>query len=177
MLRLMPHSAKPSYEDVFSANHSKVVQYINKKIGNLSDAEDLASEVFLYAYKHYDEYDPQKSSVNTWLYLIVNSRLKNHYRDAKAYVDLETVVGVLEDESVDLDKCIYLEEVGLQLRKAIACLPERQARIVTMRYFDQRSCGEIAEALDMTPGNVRVQLSRALDKLENLCANILEGDR
>ena len=177
MLRLIPQSEKPPYEDVYNANYSKVVQYLNKKIGNISDAEDLASEVFLYAYKHYDEYDPKKSSVNTWLYLIVNSRLKNHYRDAKAYVDIESVIGVLEDESVNLEKCIYLEEVGLQVRKAIGELPERQAQIVKMRYFDQLSCGEIAEKLKMTPGNVRVQLSRALDKLEILCANILEGDR
>ena len=65
MLRLVPQSAKPLYEDVYNANYSKVVQYINKKIGNYADAEDLASEVFLYAYKHYEEFDPQKSSVNT----------------------------------------------------------------------------------------------------------------
>ena len=177
MLRLIPHSTKPPYEELYSANYTKVVQYLNKKIGNISDAEDLASEVFLYAYKHYNEYDSEKSSINTWLYLIVNSRLKNHYRDAKAYVDLESIVGVLEDESVDLEKCVYLEEIGRQVRKAIGELPERQAQIVKMRYFDQHSCGEIAETLKMTPGNVRVQLSRALDKLEILCASILEGDR
>lgn len=172
MLRLVPNCEKPCYEEVYSTNYSKVVQYINRKIGNISDAEDLASEVFLYAYKHYDAYDPQKSSINTWLYLIVNSRLKNHYRDAKISVDLESVVGVLEDESVDLEKCVYLEEVSFQLHKAIGTLPQRQAQIVRMRYFDQRSCGEIAEILSMTPGNVRVQLSRALDKLENLCDGI-----
>lgn len=177
MLRLIPQSTKPLYEDVYNTNYSKVVQYLNKKIGNISDAEDLASEVFLYAYKHYDEYDPKKSSINTWLYLIVNSRLKNHYRDVKTYVDLESVVGVLVDESVDLEKCVYLEEIGFQLREAIARLPERQAQIVKMRYFEQCSCSDIAERLNMTSGNVRVQLSRALDKLESLCASILEGDR
>lgn len=177
MLQLIPQRSKPLYEDVYKENYSKVVHYINNKIGNLSDAEDLASEVFLYAYKNYEEYDPEKSSVNTWLYLIVNSRLKNHYRDAKSYVDLETVVGVLVDESVDLEKCIYLEEIGLQLRKAISRLPEKQAEIVRMSYFKHYSCKDIAERLNMTPGNVRVQLSRALDKLEILCADILEGER
>ena len=103
--------------------------------------------------------------------------LINHYRDMKSYVDLESVVGVLEDESIDLEQCVYLEEIGAQLRKAIARLPERQAQIVRMRYFEQRSCGEIADILSMTQVNVRVQLSRALDKLEVLCASILEGER
>lgn len=177
MLRLIPQSAKPLYDDVYNTHYKRVVQYINKKIGNISDAEDLASEVFLYAYKHYGEYDPGKSSLNTWLYIIVNSRLKNHYRDAKTYVELESVVGVLADESVDLEKSAYLDEIGVQLRAAVARLPERQSQIVMMRYFEQRSCNDIAEKLKMTPGNVRVQLSRALDKLEILCASILEGER
>ena len=177
MLRLMPTRIKPPYEDVYSANYSKVVQYINKKIGNYSEAEDLASEVFLYAYKHYDEYDSEKSSINTWLYLIVNSRLKNYYRDTKVSVDLESVVGVLADESIDLEQCVYLEQIGSQLAEAIGRLPERQAQIIRMRFFEQRSSNDIAERLNITPVNVRVQLSRALDKLEILCASILEGER
>ena len=177
MLRLLPRSSKPPYEEVYADYYGRIVQYIYKKIGNMSDAEDMASEALLYAYNHYEDFDPEKSSVSTWLYMIVNSRLKNHYRDAKTYVELETVVGVVADESVDMDQCIYLEEISRQLHAAINRLPEKQAQIVKMRYFEQRSCIEIAEKLNMTSGNVRVQLSRALDKLETLCGNLLEGER
>ena len=163
MLQILPQTSKPAYEEVYQTQYSKVLQYIYKKIGNRTEAEDLTSEAFLYAYKHYDEYDPQKSGITTWLYLIVNSRLKNHYRDAKICVELESIVGVLEDDTVDLEKCIYLEELSARLREAIARLPERQGKIVRLRYFDDLSCGEIATIMEMTAGNVRVQLTRALD--------------
>ena len=157
---------KPSFQEFYSEYYQKVVFYINKKISNPFDAEDLASEIFLYCYSHYDDYDPQKSALSTWLYLIVNSRIKNHYRDTKTYVDLESLVGVLSDDTIDMDACIYLQQMKQQLEKAMNRLPDRQRQIVKMRYFEEKSNAEVAAALGMTQINVRVQLSRALDILE-----------
>ena len=157
---------KPSFQEFYSEYYQKVVFYINKKISNPFDSEDLASEIFLYCYSHYDDYDPQKSALSTWLYLIVNSRIKNHYRDAKTYVDLESLVGVLSDDTIDMDACIYLQQMKQQLEKAMNRLPDRQRQIVKMRYFEEKSNAEVAVALGMTQINVRVQLSRALDILE-----------
>ena len=168
---------KPDFSDFYDDNYQKVVGYINRKIGNLHDAEDMASDIFVYCYAHYDDYDPAKSSPTTWLYLIVNSRIKNHYRDTKTYVDLETIVGVMSDDSIDMDAAIYLQQLRKLLEKALAKLPERQRQIVTMRYFEEKTNSEIAEALGMTQVNVRVQLSRALDTLEKHCGYLLEGVR
>lgn len=175
MLQLLPKNQVPPFEEFYDDNYRKVVGYINRKIGNPHDAEDLASEIFIYCYSHYDDYDPSKSSLNTWLYMIVNSRIKNHYRDARTYVDLESLVGVLPDDSVDMDACIYLEQLHSLLEKALMKLPERQRKIVSMRYFEEKSNAEIAEALGMTQVNVRVQLSRALAVMEKQCGSLLEG--
>lgn len=177
MLQLVPKKDKPAFEVFYETNFQRVVQYIRRKLDNLHDAEDLASEIFLYCYSHYDDYDPEKSSLNTWLYLIVNSRIKNHYRDAKTYVDLESLSGVLPDDTVDMDGCIYLQQLQDGLMRAMEKLPERQRKIVMMRYFEEKSSAEIAEELGLTSVNVRVQLSRALDALEKLCGSLLEGAR
>lgn len=175
LLRIV--KSKPPFSEFYEENYRKVVNYINKKIENIYDAEDLASEIFMYCYDHYNNYDPARSSLSTWLYLIVNSRIKNHYRDAKTYVDLETVVGVLPDETVDMDACVYLQQLRGLLEQALMKLPERQRKIVSMRYFEDKTNSEIAEALGMTQVNVRVQLSRALDTLENTCGHLFEGVR
>ena len=177
MLQLLPKKEKPTFEEFYEDNFQRVVQYIRRKLDNLHDAEDLASEIFLYCYNHYDDYDPAKSSLNTWLYLIVNSRIKNHYRDSKTYVDLESLVGVLPDEAIDMDASIYLQQLQDMLKRAMEKLPERQRKIVIMRYFEERSSADIAAELGLTPGNVRVQLSRALDTLEKLCGDLSEGVR
>lgn len=177
MLVLLPKKEKPPFDEFYAENHRRVVRYIQMKLNDSHEAEDLASEVFLYCYSHYDDYDPEKSSLTTWLYLIVNSRIKNHYRDSKSFVDLESLVGVLPDDSVDMDACIYLQQLRNLLEQALMKLPERQRKIVTMRYFEERSNIEIAEQLGLSPGNVRVLLSRALDALEKSCGVLLEGVR
>lgn len=168
---------KPPFSDFYNGHYKQVVNYINKKIGNPHDAEDLASEIFMYCFSHYDSYDPAKSSLSTWLYMIVNCRIKNHYRDSRTYVDLESIVGVLPDETIDMDAPIYLQQLRHQMERALSRLPERQRRIVTMRYFEEKTNGDIAAELGMSQVNVRVQLSRALDALEKMCGDILEGVR
>ena len=45
-------------------------------------------------------------------------------------------------------------------------LPERQQKAVVMRLFQQQDFSEIAAEMETTPGNARVILARALDKLE-----------
>lgn len=171
MLKLLPKNEKPDYDTFYSQNYSKVLYYVKNKINSAEDAEDLTSEVFAYCWQHYDDYDPEKSAVTTWLYLIVNSRVKNYYRDHVTFADYDTVAQVMEDEHIDLDQGVYLEQLHGVLMRAIRTLPERQQKIVMMRYFQNLSGDEIARELGISPGNVRVLLSRALDKLSNMNDN------
>ena len=167
MLKFIPKNQKPDYEEFYESNYSRVLYHVRGKINNEQDAEDLTSEVFVYCYSHYDDYDPEKSSITTWLYLIVNSRIKNYYRDhdSVSFADYEVVSDTMQDQSIDLDEGVYLEQLHATLMKAINRLPERQKQIVMMSYFQHMSSDEIARRLCLTPGNVRVLLSRALAKL------------
>ncbi len=167
MLKLLPKKQKPPYEEFYVNNYSRVLYYVQNKIGNSVDAEDLTSEVFIYCYKHYEDYDPEKSSITTWLYLVVNSRIKNYYRDHVVFADYESVAETMQDQSIDLDKGVYLEQLHNALMEAIKKLPERQQKVIMMRYFQNCSGDEIARELNISPGNVRVLLSRALDKLSS----------
>ncbi len=165
MLKISPEKRKPPYEEFHVKNYSRVLHYIRNKIGNSMDAEDLTSEIFIYCYNHYEAYDPQKGALTTWLYMVVNNRIKNYYRDHAAFADFETVSQTMQDQNIDLDKGIYLEQLHNALMEAIKRLPERQQKVVMMRYFQNCSSDEIAKELNITPGNVRVLQSRALEKL------------
>ena len=166
MLKILSNPEKPTFEDFYNDNYKRVLYYVMKKINSAEDAEDLVSDVFMYCYSHYDDYDPEKSSIKTWLYLIVNSRIKNFYRDHNiTYVDYEVVSETMRDQNIDLDEGVYMEQLHIALMTAIRTLPERQRKIVMLRYFENCSSAEIAAKLNLSPGNVRVLLSRALDKL------------
>jgi RNA polymerase sigma-70 factor (ECF subfamily) len=159
MLQLLPKKQIPSYEEFYEDNYTRVLHYVKNKINAVEDAEDLTSEVFVYCYNHYSDYDPDKSSITTWLYLIVNSRIKNYYRDHVSFADYDAVCNTIEDTNVDMDQGVYLEQLHDTIMKAIKTLPERQQKIIYMSYFQNMQSDEIARVLNITPGNVRVLLS------------------
>lgn len=172
-LKIVQPAEKIPFEQFYSRYYCQVLLYVMKKVGNRETAEDLTAEIFLYCYSHYDDYDSEKSALSTWLYLKVNSRIKNYYRDRKESVDISELENQLAGDDTDMSRSLYLEQLRDFVADALETLPERQQRIVILRYFRDKSSAEIAEIMEMTPGNVRVQLSRALDKLQNALQEFL----
>ena len=115
--------------------------------------------------------------MSTWLYLKVNSKIKNYYRDHRQTEDIADYENLLEGDDTDMSRSVYLQQLRDGIADAISTLPERQQKIVILRYFKEKTSSEIAEIMGMTPGNVRVQLSRALDSLQSISHELnLRGD-
>lgn len=155
-----------SFDDFYIAFHEKTLQYLQYKGLQKSDAEDLCSQVFLYCFQHYHDFDPQKASIISWLFLITRSRLKNFWRDRKNDINIEDLLDVIPDYDNNMERALMLDQLRQQVSSALLELPERQRIIVVLRYYHDMGAKDIGLRLGMTPGSVRVQLSRALDKLE-----------
>ena len=84
-----------AFEKLYSEYYMRVFRYVWKKIRNSADAEDLTQTAFIYCYQHYEEYDEQRASFGTWIFLVVNSRIKNYYRDRKETVHMDEVIDIL----------------------------------------------------------------------------------
>lgn len=161
---------KPAFERFYEDNYFRLVRYLCGKTGNFQDAEDIAGDVFVYCYQNYDSFDPEKGSLNTWLYLIANSRLKNHFRGKRPQSDFSEFEEWLFSEEPDMDRTVYLEQLRAFVAEQLDKLPERQRQAVVLRYFQEMSFEDIAERLGTTPGNVRTMLSRTLARLEECLA-------
>lgn len=155
-----------TYEEFYAEYYERILKYLVKKCARIEDAEDLASQVFLYCYQNFDNYDPEKASMASWVYMVANSRFKNYCRDRKLYVDIDEIGEFLPDESSPVDAGMMLDEIRDGIASALLKLPEKQRMIVVLRYFKGMSAVEIGKKLGMPPNNVRTQCSRALDKLE-----------
>lgn len=152
------------FEAFYAGNYARVAAYLRRRIGNSAAAEDLAQDVFEYCYRHFAQFDSQKASVKTWLYLVVNSRLKNYYRDRHETEDFDDYEAILQDESL-LEQSVFLTQFRSALAKALKTLPEKQYKVFVQKHFAQQSHSEIAAELGISEANSRVLLSRALDSL------------
>ena len=157
---------KIPFENFYNQFYFRVFRYVHSKIGHVEDAEDLTCDAFLYCYDHFSEYDPQKASIGTWLYLVVNSRIKNYYRDKKEFFELDSFQEILADENICMERALQLEDTRQMLARGLKTLSPTQREIVILRYFYECDTNTVAQRLGLQPGNVRTTLSRALDRLE-----------
>jgi RNA polymerase sigma-70 factor (ECF subfamily) len=88
-------------------------------------------------------------------------------RDGAALPDEQTLV--LQTPAPELEPL-----AGDHLRDCLERLAERERTIVVLSFFHEQSSKEIAQALDLTPGNVRVIRHRAIDRLRG-CMGLEEA--
>ena len=172
----MKNEAKMGFSIFYEKYYSRVVQYLYGRIGNHHDAEDLASQVFMYCFKNWEQYDSGKASLQSWLYMIVRSRWKNYCRDKKRFDDIDDFAGILKEDGDFAEESAKLDAYRRLLFEAIQMLNEQQKKVVVLRYLKELSDEEIAERLYLTKANVRVIAHRALKRLESILNKTTWGE-
>jgi RNA polymerase sigma-70 factor (sigma-E family) len=75
----------------------------------------------------------------------------------------EVPVEVVPDRAVDADAEVAVDVVG-----ALAALPAGQRAVLVLRFFDDQDVESTAAALGISPGTVKSQTSRGLERLREL---------
>lgn len=154
-----------SAEQMYKDYKNKVFGYIFNRIHNRADAEDLTSDVFFKVVEHIDDYNPEKASPSTWVFVITRNTLIEYFRKHKLTEDIEEQQIPVNDEPVDK---ILLEEQQELVARALLELPEKMRDIIVSRYYYGFRFSKIGEMMDMTEANARVTHARALAKLKEI---------
>lgn len=155
-----------SFEKYYNQYYRTVFLYINKKICDEFTAEDITMDCFMAAYQNFDRFEESKASFGTWLFVIVNNKLKNYYRDKKIHEEIDENSSIADDFSDDVLAAEYISEMRDSLYDALMELNELQRKMVIYKYFYEKNSTEISEITGVPAGSVRVQLSRAIAKLK-----------
>jgi RNA polymerase sigma-70 factor (ECF subfamily) len=136
--------------------------------GRRADAEDLTHQVFLSAWQNIRSYEFQGFPFSSWLYRIAHNAVVDYYRTHKSHFD---IAALPEGELVDtpdlhhnLDQKAELEKIKAAIHK----LEPDQQSVILMKFVNDLSNKEIAQALGKSEGAVRVIQHRALKKLKSL---------
>jgi len=145
----------------------RIYRFIYLKIDNRAEAEDLAHETFLSAWKNIHSYKSQGFPFSSWLYQIARNKVIDRYRTHKANLSLEEMdeeaLGVVASTAeYSLDTALSLEKV----QKGLKALTHEQQDVLIMRFVEELSPKEIAEAIGKNEGAVRVIQHRALNALK-----------
>ena len=166
----MVNKEPEDFGEVYHTYYPSVFLYVRKRVQSQHEAEDLTSEIFEAAHHYYPSYEPEKSALATWLYVIAGSRLKNYYRKNRpACADISELSEFLPCAESGIESIETAEQAQTLrdlLADALQQLSERSRKIVVMKYLLNRPTEEIAKEVGTTNGNVRVLLLRALRQME-----------
>jgi len=143
-------------------------------LGAGPNAEDVVQEAFVKGFRGLRGFHPD-APFRPWLLRIVANETRNLHRSARRRAALELRVAGMDEQIDHRDP----ESVAISgasraaLLDAVAALPEKDARVVTCRYFLELSEAETAQVLNLPAGTVKSRLSRALARLRPAIAGRL----
>jgi RNA polymerase sigma-70 factor (ECF subfamily) len=146
---------------------------------NEADAEDVAQEAFLKAFRNLGSFRGE-AKFGTWLVSITlnEARSRIRHRDAIKMESLDepqegqdqTSPALLRDRKEIPSEALERKEVRLLLQQAVTGLPLIYREVFQLRDIEQLSVNEAAEALGITIASVKVRLHRARMMLQKVLA-------
>jgi RNA polymerase sigma-70 factor, ECF subfamily len=137
-----------------------IVRFLERRIGNRTEAEDLFQETFVRIYQNLDAFDDRRS-FKTWIFTIAWRLAANHLRDRKRAGNDDVLQGVADDAPTPHD--LAAEDDTHRGLWAIAkrVLSADYYNVLWLCYVEQLSPREIAEVTGRSWVGVKTAMHRA----------------
>jgi RNA polymerase sigma-70 factor (ECF subfamily) len=162
-----------------------VVAACARILGDRAEAEDVAQEAFVIAYRSLGTWRAD-GAFGAWLSRIAVRLAIRRSQSRKQVTWLDPIAAEADQpgrerfrtmgagDAVDPATTMLRSERDAQVRAAVASLDEPYREVVALRFFAERSLAEIAEATGRPLGTVKTHLHRGLARLRR---EIDEDDR
>jgi RNA polymerase sigma-70 factor (ECF subfamily) len=161
-----------AFEQLVTRYQGKIIAYAARMLNDHDEAEDVAQEAFIKAYRSLESFRGA-ASFSTWLYRIVTNlcidrtRMRKR-RPQQAYsldepYDKEEDKGGrdIADTNFEPSKNVEREELRQQVRLTVAEMPDKLRQVLVMCDIQGMPYEQIAKVLDCPIGTVKSRLFHA----------------
>lgn len=140
----------------------EITRFIRSKGFGLEDAEDICAQVFMEAVQR----QPEDIAPRAWLYQVANSRIIDRWRADKRHA-----TQALQDYDAVVSSCELSVQHVESVRSELASLPPLQRRVLELRFVQDLTVSETAEAIGRSIGAVKALQHRAQATLRHVPQN------
>jgi RNA polymerase sigma-70 factor, ECF subfamily len=184
LVRRVQRGDKGAFDALVLKYQHKLVKLVMRYVRNPAEAEDIAQEAFIKAYRALPQFRGD-SAFYTWLYRIAINTAKN----AVFSRDRNPVEYDLDrsntDESYDMqgrmkdsetpEGLVLTDEIRSTVNAAIDALPDDLRTAIVLRELEGLSYEEIAAAMACPVGTVRSRIFRAREAIDRRLREVFEG--
>src|SRR5437660_10057080 len=159
--RLIDRSAvgdQEAFRQLVLRYHRLVMNVAFRALGELSQAEDVAQDVFIKVYKALPGYRHDKPFKH-WLHRVAANAVTDALRRRRPVVSLDGMLQPPPSAGSDPQDVATRHDLQRAVRHAIASLPPHYRDTIALQAFGELSYDEIAKALDIPLGTVMSRLN------------------
>ena len=153
--------------ELYDAYASKALATALRVLGDREEAEDVVHDAFVAVWRKIDRFDADRGSLRAWLMTVVRNRAIDRIRARRPKMDLDDADerSLLRTGPNPTWEETLRNTSAVEVRTAMASLPEEQRRAVELAYFEGYTYREVAEVTGVPPGTANGRLRLALAKL------------
>lgn len=160
-----------AWADIYRLAYPQLVAFAQRRLGSLDAGREAVSETMLRAVAGIENYRHHDDGIVPWLFGICRNVIAEAQRRSLRFAGVEP-----PEQIVDPDPAQWLiaEQDGEMVRQAFSRLDAQERELLELRVLGRLSSEQVAAALDMKPGAVRMAQMRALARLRTYVG---EGER
>lgn len=156
---------REAFAELFGYFAPRIKAYLLRRGAAPAEAEELAQEAMIMVWRRAATFDPAKSAASTWIFTIArNKRIDALRREKRPDYDPEDP-SLAPAAPPAADRAVEVTQQAARLAEAVAGLPEEQAALVRMAYFEDKAHGQIAAETALPLGTVKSRLRLAMGRL------------
>jgi RNA polymerase sigma-70 factor, ECF subfamily len=152
---------------LYEEYYDKIAHYAFARTGDKTEAEDIASEVFLKALDSLDSYQERGLPMQAWLFKIAHNLVVDRLikKTRQKTIPLDNVEIPEEDDPASTaEKNIEIQ----RMTQAMHGLTNDQQEVLRLRFFGGLASKEVAALMKKNDGAVREMQRAALEKLRQI---------
>ena len=144
---------KVALAELYQRHAKQVLNYVQRRVGDTADAEDIVAVVFLAMVKNIGRFTRHDKPLIAWLYRVATNEINRRLRRCRVmcFIGFATEPAIPDD--VDIHNADHVRLLLLRL-------PLKYQTVLSMHYLEQLPIEEIAEILSLAEGTIKSRLAR-----------------
>jgi len=167
LIRQAQNGNSAAYGELYTRHLAAIQHYIQQRVGERNEAEDLTQTVFVKAWQALRDYQPSGAPFRAWLYRIAHNAVIDHYRTQRKPLCWDELTGLVDPQATPEMRLLTTERQEM-VRAAIAGLRPTYQAVLIRRFLQNLDYSETAAELGQQVNHVRVIQHRALEALRRV---------
>jgi len=148
---------------LISQNGTDLLAFLKRQVDQPEDAADLISETFVAAWRSLHRLPADDEDSRRWLFGIAKNVLRNHRRGSGRREALaDRLRDTMRTTTFEIQP---VSDIALDVRSAVASLPEAQRDLIALIHWDGFAINEAAKIIGVTPSTARGRYQKARKSL------------